>query len=189
MTVVTDDANAKKVLALMDAGLITPAEVGKGFVKQPFTPRDPSDHAAKMPCGQPSTAALFPNALRTGTDLVQGQNAEFEESVTLYLDAATAGQAFEADVAGVTCDKGDISGTPVTISKPQDVTAEIGGSKAVAWSIEAGGSRGVLVAVNSGSVTIGFTFLAAPNADTSKLPNTLDVAKKATAKLLATGVH
>ena len=186
-TVNTPSADALKVLGLMNDALLTPAEVGTGFTKAQYVAPKPKD-PTKLPCGTLSAAALYPNALRTGATADQGQAAEFIESASLFLDAATAGKAFQANVDGVSCTKGDLNGATVEISQGQDVTSQVGGDKAGAWSITFEGYQGVLIAVTSGSLVLGFTFIADSSTDTSKLPNPLALAKAATEKMLATGV-
>ncbi len=188
ITVDTTNANALKALEVMNSALLTPAEVGAGFVKGPYTPPDPKDTSVKLPCGGTSTAALFPNALRTGTNMTKNQTLQFQESVSLLTDTKSAAGAYAAGVAGVSCAKGSIDGTPVTFSKGQDVTAQVGGDSAMTWSVVIGNDSGVLVAVRSGSLTAGYTFIAAGGADTAGEASPLSLARKATTKLTAAGL-
>ena len=174
-----------KVLGLMKKSLLTPAEVGKGFTNGPAYS---AASTSTPPCGGKSVVSLYPNALRSGIFIVSGETVQFEESLSLFVDTETAQKAFAAQIAGVTCSKPKVNGTAVTISAGQDVTAQVGGEKAIAYEVTIGADSGVLVAVGSGSLTIGFTFVAAGGTDTSKLPNPLDLAKKATAKVIAAGL-
>ena len=192
MTVDTTDAEAVKALGVMNAALLTPVEVGTGFVKGSYTPPNPTDTSVKLPCGGVSTAVLFPNALRTGTNMTKGNSLQFQESVSLFTDTKTAVAAFAAGAAGVSCAKGSIGGTPVTFTTGQDVTAEVGGDRAMAWAVVVDPSgeadKGVLIAVTSGSMTAGYTFVAAAGFDSSKEATPISLAKKATAKLIRAGV-
>lgn len=184
-TVNTTDANAVQALSAMNSSLLTAAEVGAGFTKSPPVAPDTS---RKLPCGGYSAAALYPNALRAELIAAKGNRVQFQESLNLYLDAATSTKAFDTSVAGLSCSQGAIAGTPVTIGRSHDVTASVGGSKATAWQVTIDGATGVLVAVSSGSIFIGYTFLAATGTDPATLPNPLALAKKATAKVLAAGL-
>ena len=184
-TVDTTSDDAVKVLGLMKKSLLTPKEVGTGFTAADT----PADNAATpTACGTKSVLALYPNVLRSGEVITSGETAQFQEQLSLFVDTETAQAAFKAQVAGITCSKGSISGTPVTFGALQDVTSQVGGEKAVAATVSFDGATGVLIAVGSGSTTVGYTFLAATGTDTSKLPNPLDLAKKATAKVLAAGL-
>ncbi|AZI59012.1 hypothetical protein EH165_13505 [Nakamurella antarctica] len=140
-----------------------------------------------MPCGQPATFLQFPNVLRAGTNVVLGQSVQFQEAVNLYVDAATASAAYDYAVAGLACGDGKIGSTAVTISEPEDVTATVGGDSATTWTVGIEGETGVLVSVLSGPLIINFTFIAAAGADSSALPDPLELAKAATAKLIAAG--
>lgn len=184
-TVNTTDADAVKALSAMNAALLTAPEVGTGFTKSPPVAQDTNQ---KLPCGGSSASALYPNALRAELIAAKGDSVQFQESLRLDLDAATSIKAFDTTVAGLNCSKGSIAGTPVTIGAPHDVTASVGGSKAVAWEVTIAGASGVLVAVHSGSTSIGYTFLVATGTDAATLPNPLTVAKKATAKVIAGGL-
>ena len=173
----------------MNSALLTPAEVGTGFVKGPYTPPDPKDTSVSLPCGGTSTAALFPNALRTGTNMTKNKSLQFQESVSLFTDAKTAGRAYDTAVAGLSCAKGSIEGTPVTITKGEDVTAQVGGDRATTWNVVIGSEgSGVLVAVTSGSMTAGYTFIAAAGVSSAGDASPLSIAKKATTKLIDAGV-
>ncbi len=183
ITVQTTSAEARRIVSAVNAILLTPAELGKGFTKRTYTPPDPKDTSARLPCGQVNTAAQFPNALRTGTEIVKGNSVQFDEAVSVYLDTKTATSAFAAAVAGVSCNNGKIGTTPVTVISARDVTAEVGGDQARAWKLGLGPDSVVLVGVRTGLISVGFTFIVAASADTSVLPNPLDIAKVATERL------
>lgn len=184
----TTSATAPKALSLMNGALLKPADLGAGFATRKYTAPDPMDTSTKLPCGQPTANVQYPNALRTGTILTKGNSAQLEESVALYPSDGVAEKAFAVNEAGVSCRKGTQGGITFTISAGQDVTAELGGDRAEAWSITVGADKGVLALVRSGSLTVGFTFLMAAGTDATALPNALAVAKTATARLIATGL-
>lgn len=170
--------------ATLQRALLTPGDVGNGFVPGSYQPPDPS---RPSPCGKPSVAAQFPQALRLGTELDKGQSLQLIESLTVLPDVATAQAAYAAGVAGLSCRQArlDAGAPPVTIGAPRDVTAQVGGDKAMAWSLSAQGLKGSLVAVQSAEAVITFSFLALGSADTSTAPDPVAVAKTGVAKILA----
>lgn len=181
-TVDTTGASAVKSLDAMKASLLTVSDLGTGFTQ------DPAGKPSKSPnpCGGPTADEQYPNKLSAKLSASKGANT-IEESLHLYSDAATATKAIEAGAAEIDCamTKGTMGGTPVTIGKPQDVTATVGGSKATSWEVTAKGIHINLIAVQVGSAMIGFTVLTVDGTDAASAPDAAGLAKKATEKLTA----
>jgi len=188
MTVDTGSADSLAVTEKINKALLTPTEVGKGFTETTYTPSDPTDTTATLPCGQVSTAVMFPNALRTGTTLTKGNTAQLEQAVNMFLDSKTAAEAYDYAVAGLSCSEGDVGGTKVAITDGGDVSADVGAERAQAWTATIGKDQAVLVAVNDGDLSLGFTFVLAGGADSSTLPNPLELVAKAVKKLQDAGL-
>lgn len=187
-TVDTESPNALAVLAKIDKALLTPQDLGSGFVQGTYAAPDPSDTGSTLPCGQVNTSVAFPNALRTGTVLTLGQSAQVQQAVSYFLDEETASAAFSYAVAGISCTDANVGGTAATVSEPQDVTADVGGGTAIAWTVQIGTDSAVLIAVLRGSTSVGYTFAVPGNSDVNTLPNPVEVVALATQKLIAAGL-
>lgn len=187
-TVDTESPDALAVLAAINEALLTPQDIGNGFVQGTYSAPDPSDTGSTLPCGQVNTSVAFPNALRTGTTLTLGQSAQFQQAVSYFLDDETASAAFSYAVAGISCTDAKVGGTTATVSEPQDVTADTGGDTAIAWTVKIGTDSAVLIAVLTGSTTVGYTFAVSGNSDVATLPNPVEVVALATQKLIAAGL-
>lgn len=188
MTVDTGSAESLAVTEKINAALLTAKDVGEGFAKGDYTPSDPTATTATLPCGQTSTAVMFPNALRTGTTLTKGNTAQLEQAVNMFLDSKTAAEAYDYAVEGLSCSEGDVGGTKVAITDEGDVSSQVGAERAQAWTAKIGNDQGVLVAVNDGDLSLGFTFVIAGGADSSSLPNPLDLVATAVKKLQDAGL-
>ncbi len=184
VTVDTTSPNALRVLGKLNAAMMIPTEAGPGFVKTAYVVPSPTARNRKLFCGQVSTVVRFPNALRAGTTLTRPRIAQFQESVSLSKDVALAQRIHAANVQGLGCSKGLAGGKEVTIGPGKDVSAQVG-QEATAWTIKVGTDTGVVIAARWQTVTFGFVFIAAAKVDTSTLPNPLDLAKKAVAKVAA----
>lgn len=187
MTVDLADPYAVEAAQVINDALLTPKDAGKGFVKGNFVPADPTNHDAVLPCGQPSTAAMFPNGLRLGTQIGLPDTAQLEQTVNLFLDEETAKAAFAWSADGLNCNTGDLNGTAIEITDEGDVTADVGGDEAHAWTAVIGGQNGVVIGVRRGHMTLGFTFIVAAGADGSALPNPVELAALGMEKLAAAG--
>ena len=166
--------------AALDKGLLSASDLGTGFKAQAL----PAPQAgAKTPCGGASTASVFPNAIRTGVAIAKGNDAQLQESVSLYVTAADSAKAHDHDVSGINCKSGEIDGSKFTLSAAEDVTSQVGGTDAKIWNITIEDASGVLIAIQDQAGTINMTFLAAKGVDATKLPTPIEVAKFAVDKL------
>jgi len=183
MTIDPSEPDAVEALKVLESAVLTPEDAGEDFVAGTFTPGDPDDHDSVLPCGQPTTTAMFPNGLRTGSQLVLPDSAQLEQSVNLFLDEETAQAAFEWAAEGLNCSTGDLGGTPIEITDEGDVTADVGGDQAHAWTAVIGDQTGVIIGVRKGHLTLGFTFVLLAGVDGSTLPNPVDLAAAGVQKL------
>ncbi|RIJ77595.1 hypothetical protein D1871_06425 [Nakamurella silvestris] len=187
MTVDTTESDALQAVDVINGALLKAGDLGTGFAKAAYTPPDPTDRTALLPCGQVNTAAMFPNALRTGTKLVDGTTAQMDQTVTLFLDEETAKAAFEHAVAGYSCTEGLIGDAPVGITDGGDLTTQIGGDKAHAWAATIGDEAGVLVVVQQGRLTQGFTYVMGAGVEMKDVPNPIEAATLAVKKMQEAG--
>ena len=167
--------------------LLVPSDVGPGFTSGTYKPGDPTK---PEPCGQPNISAKYPEVLKVGTVIMQGTTLNLTEEVVVYSDIPTADAALAAGLEGVNCTAAkfyadDGSAIDATLTPGTDVTAQVGGTKAMEYTIKATGIQGYLIAVEYKQSITAFSFLADPTADTSSAPSPLVVAKKAIDKLAA----
>ena len=167
--------------------LLTPTDLGTGFTKVPFT-----RNKKPLPCapaGGPSFDAQAPTDLLAGTQLVDSaQSATVSEELRVYPDLAHATAALRIGTAGLSCAAGRIYATDgtsvqVKIAKGQDVTAQVGGTKAIAWDATSSQVDVLFVAVQLNRALVVFSYVRSPQTDTSKLPNPLAVTKAAIQKI------
>jgi hypothetical protein len=170
----------------LDAALLTPEEVGAGFVAGTYT--DTDDPPLCDENGTPLDQQ-FPPQVQGGTEIEQSDGiAALQEEITIYESDEVAAQAFAAGAAGLDCTDGTTNGTAVKIGPPQDVTANVdtsGLGTTTAWEVTSDSFQGVLVVTVAHRVVLAISYAAAPDADTSSLPNPVDVQATAFAKALA----
>jgi hypothetical protein len=168
------------------AALLTPAEVGPGFVADTWKPGDPSE---PTPCGTPSVDATVPPAVQVGAVMgLASTNQALQEEISVYSGEEEADQAFTTGSTGLSCTTGtvtfaDRTTAPLTITPGVDVTSEVGGDQATAWQLQGGGIQGVLVAVKLSGILVTFQFTA-PDTATDLQPEPLTVAKAGMDKIL-----
>jgi hypothetical protein len=168
------------------AALLTPEEVGTGFVADTWKPGDPAE---PTPCGTPSVDATIPAAVQVGAVMgLASTNQALQEEISVYTDEEEVDQAFGVGVTGLSCTAGTVTfadGTtaPLAITAAIDVTTEVGGDRALAWQLHGGGVQGVLVAVKLSGILVTFQFTA-PDTATDLQPEPLTVAKTGMDKIL-----
>lgn len=162
--------------------LLTPADIGPGFVAGEFTPA-PSD--AKLPCGQPTLAARF-TFEQVGVAFDDGAGNQAVENVRLFTDAASAERAFGALREGFACGQGrSVDGRLGTIAPTTDVTSRVGGDEAASWNLTfPGGSRTAIVVARFGEVLLSWQAATEPGAVPGAAPDALAVSATAVAKIL-----
>ncbi len=171
----------------VEAALLTPEEVGADFTLGEYTDED------SPPLCDPDGAPVdeqVPPQVQGGTQLdhVDG-NIAMQEEIAIYATEAEAAEAFGLATAGLACTEGTSEGSPITIGAPQDVTAQVNSTSGLgastAWEVSGEGFDGVIVATLAGRIILATQFASAPDADTSGLPNPVDIATAAFAKALA----
>ncbi|MDZ5620293.1 hypothetical protein [Nocardioides bizhenqiangii] len=170
----------------VDAALLTPEEVGPGFVAGTY-----SDENSPPLCdpSSPPVEEVVPSQISSGTqiDHVDG-NAAMQEEIVIYATEAEATEAFTVASDGLACSEGTLDGETITISAPEDVTSQVNQSglgTSTAWGVSSESFDGVLVASLAGRVIVATQFASAPGTDTSALPNPVEVAATAWAKALS----
>jgi len=171
----------------VNAALLTPGEVSPDFVLGTWTSED-----SPPPCDASGTPVdvTIPPSVEGGTEMgtSDGQIAMSEE-IAIYESEDVAADAFALGTAGLACSTATLpDGTTATIAPPEDVSAQVNTSgigTSTAWQITGDGYEVLLVATLSGRIILACTFSAATDADTSALPNPVDIAATAFAKALA----
>ncbi|WP_143172226.1 hypothetical protein [Pseudonocardia thermophila] len=171
-------------MALLRAALLRPSEVGPGWRVAPEQPLpNPSVPAV---CGGHSVIARFPDAQRVGVALLGSRSGErVQETLSVFGDRTTARAAYDAYAEGLDCTKGSLSGTPVTISEPEDVRDRVQGDRATAWTLTGSGFRALLVSVLTGDQLVNFVFLT-PDGSSLTRVDALVLARTGVARLQAT---
>lgn len=181
------DTSGEVTQEQLDAALLTAEDLGAGFVLGEWTSED-----SPPPCDPSGTPVdtQIPPAVEGGVEIntADGQ-ASLQEELAIYDTEALAAEAFGLGSAGLGCTTATLpDGTTAEIGPAQDVTAEVNTSgigSSTAWEISGDGFEVVLVATLAGRVVMACTFANSPDADTSTLPNPIEVAEAAFAKALA----
>ncbi len=171
----------------VDAALLTAEELGAGFTEGTWT-----DTSTAPPCdpnGTP-TDQQVPPQITGGVNFENADSTAFmEEELSIYETPELAAEAFQLGSAGLDCAEGTAAdGSALTISEPTDVTADVNTSglgNSTLWEVQGEGYEGVLVVTLSSRVLLVNFFASTPEADTSALPNPLEVAEAAFDKALA----
>jgi hypothetical protein len=166
--------------------LLTPPEIGTGFVTADYDPGQPSD---PTPCGTPSADASVPPGVKVGTVIAKADTQQaLQQEIMVYTDPDEATGAFEAGSAGLACPTGtahyrDGTSSQLTISGPVDVSSQVGGDEASAWEVASPDLQGVVVAVRLEAAVVAFQFQAPANAANLR-PAPLTVVKAGVEKVL-----
>lgn len=171
----------------VQAALLTPEEVGPDFALGAYT--DESSPPLCDPEGTPLDVAVPPQ-VEGGTQIDHSSgDIAMQEEIAIYATEAEAAEAFGLATAGLACTEGSSDGSPVTISAATDVTAQVNAASGIgtstAWEVTGDGFEGVVIGTLAGRIILATQFASAPGADTSGLPNPVDVAAAAFAKALA----
>jgi hypothetical protein len=183
-------ATASLNAADLQGHLLKAADLGAGLQDGTFTPPKPSQ---PLPCDGPDAHgpdAAYPPETLVGSQIDTADlQAQFEEELRIYLDEATANSVTSFVGHGFACVQGtlvdaDGSTHDVQLTPLKDVTSELtGADEAAEWQLTSPSYDIVEIVARQGNVIVTFQFVAVSGADTSKLPNPLDVAKAAVAKL------
>jgi lipoprotein-anchoring transpeptidase ErfK/SrfK len=156
------------------AALITTADVGPGFVKQPFPGGSDTDATSPcLPAGSPSLDTKYPPAARARTGFrSNAPQALLGEQVALYRDAATARRVVAYAQRALRCRNATVGGQRVQIHATPPVR-QIGGQRvdsAQTWALKVGPAAAALVAVRLGNAVMSMEFIALSSTDVRKLP-------------------
>jgi len=162
--------------------LLKAADLGPGFTDQEFTvSNDPT------PCGGASLNSQVPPAIDLGSEASSGE-AFFEEEFVRYSSESDAQKAVDLFKQAVDCTDATVGqNAPASFSSPQDVTSDIDVPVAEAFEIDfqTEEGQGKVIVVHDGAVVLSFLFEAVNSADTSKLPNEIDIVNKALNRLIS----
>lgn len=168
------------------AALLTPAEVGTGFVDGGYQPGDQAD---VTPCGTPGADTVVAPTITVGTQAtLAAPSATVVEEIRIYLDAGQADTAYAAGLAGLSCQPSveDGAGTgAVTFTGLGNLTDELGGTESAGWTFQSDAFGGLLVAARLDAAVVFFQFLIPTGTDPASLPDPLLVARAAVAKVAA----
>ncbi len=168
------------------AALLTPAEIGAGFVDGGYQSGDQAD---VTPCGTPGADTVVAPTITVGAQAAQASpSATVVEEIRIYVDAEEADTAYNAGVAGLSCqasgEDGD-GGATLTFTGLGDLTDELGGTEAAGWTFRSDAAQGLLVAARLDAAVVFFQFLFPAGDDPASLPDPLAVAGAAVAKVAA----
>jgi hypothetical protein len=147
--------------------LLTPAEIGHGFV-QTGTETTSSE---PYPCTQndpPVDVAVPPSETGTADFAKSSARLAVTEQVSVYPDVDHAQHAEQLVEAGLACSHGTLStGRSVKLKGPSDISSVVTANvdKAEVWDIRAASTTGALVQVRIHAVLVHFAFLAVNNKD------------------------
>jgi hypothetical protein len=172
------------------SALLAASDIGSDFVANDHSSTQSSPlpcEPAKPPLDQryaPTTKAEADFALPSG-------KAEVDEEIVVYADEATAARALSAGEQGLSCHTATLgsggNAIRVSIGGPKDVSGQLGPGvkvdKCEGWLVTATGISAVLVVARIGPQLVVLSFTADTSVDTSTLPNSQDVIKKAIQKV------
>ncbi len=171
----------------VDAALLTAEELGAGFTEGTWT-----DTSTPPPCdpnGTPTDEQVPPQITGGVTFESADGTAVMEEELSIYETEDLAAEALQLGSAGLDCAEGTFpDGSTFSIEGPTDVTADVNTSglgTSTLWEVTAEDQEGVLIVTLSSRVLMVNYFASTPGADTSALPNPIDVAEAAFNKALA----
>lgn len=170
-------------LDLLKSALLRPTEVGPNWRASPEQPTP--NATAPAVCGGTGVVARFPDAQRIGTALQGATGERLQQTLSVFSDPATAGDAFDVYADGLDCAKGTLGGTAVAISKPEDVRAQVKGERATSWTLTGNGFHAVLISVVAQDQLMNFVFLTPAGGELTRL-DALVLSRTGVARLLAT---
>jgi len=173
------EATTEEMEAALTELLVTPADVGSGFVEDTY------EVGSGGPCGI-DPDETYPPDLRVGRALLDEEaSLAMLHELRVYDSEETAASAFETGIEAISC--GTSPDDPsITISEPQDVTTELG-TDAVAASITSPDVEGVIVIAWYSDLISVYQFQGAPGAaEAAGAANPLDIASANTAYIMDT---
>ncbi len=193
-TVAGPDTTEPEALSLADveelaqAALLTPTEVGTGFVAASHEMTDPPGPA---PCGTPRADSVAPPDVEVGATAESADgNLAFVEEIRYFESPSQAEESFMAGVSGLDCSQGEVVGsggqsTAVNISPRIDLSSDLpDADRAFAWSVNSADFESQAVAILLGQLVVTMQFANSLGADLSAAPDPLNVVQDALQKIL-----
>ncbi len=185
----SDDLPLADIEELAQGALLTPSEVGPGFVAETH---DTSESSGPAPCGTPRADTVSAPDVEVGaTSISADGNLAFLEEIRYFQTTSQAQESFSAGVAGLNCSQGEVTGSdgqtiPVNISSPSDLTSELPDvDQAIAWSVNSTTDESQMVAILMGQLVVTMQFANSLGTDLSGAPDPLTVVQAAVQKILA----
>jgi hypothetical protein len=114
-----------EINAVLERSLLTPAEIAPGIAEDPTFNSETGD----SPCGEEDVDLQVPPDGATDAGYVNEDSSQAVlHLIRQYDRPATAKDAFDAFLSGVTCPAPEIDGAPATITPATDVTANVPGT-------------------------------------------------------------
>lgn len=154
--------------------LLEADDVGPGFTVGTEPEPDPSTPAV---CGGPGVVAQFPIAARIGVAFDgPTPGVLVQQTVSVYGDAGTAEEAFQANLDGLDCSEGDLAGQPVVLTPVEDLSVDVPAEQSVGWRIGGTDFDAILIASRNGELVLNFVFLT-PIDQADGLPDPLAISR------------
>ena len=165
----------------LEDALLTPADVGEGFVGSSADLGDPDDLS---PCGTPTVRLVVPPADEAGVELVNEEaDLLLSQQVFAYEEPSVAGEAMAAGHEGLACGSGTMTEADgettefelAEVEVPEGLAEE---AFAFEGSVTTGGQTvdATFVALRQGSAISTMTFISAPDAGGPAIEPILEIA-------------
>jgi hypothetical protein len=168
----------------IDARLVRAKDLGGDFQDETFTP---DDNSTPTPCGTPNPSSQVPPKIDTGNDMANGV-AFLEEEVLVHNSATDADKWVQLFLNSASCPEPTIQeGEPVQLSGPNDVASDLDvkADDAIEFDLQTTEAQGKIFVIRLGNVIVTYAFVAQQGADTSQLPNEIDVVNLGLNRLVA----
>jgi hypothetical protein len=154
--------------------LLEADDIGPGFTVGTEPQPDPSTPAI---CGGPGVVAQFPVAARVGVAFDgPTPGVLVQETVSIYGDVATAEQAYQANLDGLDCSQGSLSGQDVVLTPAEDLSVDVPAEQSTGWRIGGTDFDAILIASRNGELVMNFVFLT-PVDQAADLPDPLAISR------------
>ena len=170
-----------------ESKLLTARDIGSEFTDGTFTPSTETTD----PCGQPNARSVVPPTKEVGSEASDAsQNLVFQEDVVFHKSAADNRKAFDVGVNSLrSCTSGTIpnsDGTtsPFSVSGIKDVSAAVGVSKAIQFTVTSGDVSVEEIAARLDNCIAAFVFQFPTSAGESAQPDAISIAKDGLQQLL-----
>jgi hypothetical protein len=186
-----DASSTTLTAAAVKGALLSGDDFGGDFAEGKFVAS-----SNPLPCGAKGSKSLDKQAkpsLQAGTEIdSESLQAQFNEQIKVYSDAAAGKAASAIATKGLDCAKGSLYATDgttvsITIDGPQDIASQVDLSdidSVTEWSVSSDDISGVLVAARFGASLALLTFVSPASTDPASLPDPLEVTVAALTKII-----